>query len=183
MKVVVFDLDDTLVETRSWFNDFITMLGYPIPKTDSYHLDKHGIPEHVIQFALNEGAFMAHAKPVPFLQSTLSYLKAAGIQIAFCTHRGYHHKAADYTEAWFHINHLLGYMDNIHIIDALEYPCKLEYLDQHFDDYVLVDDHPKNTNSKRGKVIVYDRPWNQNILARRITDLRQLPKALEYAWN
>lgn len=182
MKVVVFDLDDTLVETRSWFHEFLTVLGYPIPQTDSYHLEKHGIPEHVIQFALNEASFMLHAKPVPFIPTMLRFLRAAGYGVAFCTHRGYHHNAKQYTFDWFQNNHLRGYND-VHIIDALEYPCKLEYLDQIYEDYVLVDDHPKNLASKKGRVVVYDRPWNKERTAIRIQDLRQLPKALEYAWK
>ena len=184
MKVVVFDLDDTLVETRQWFHGFLTILGYPIPNTDSYKLEEHGIPEHVIQFALSEASFMLQGKAVNFIHSTLAHLRAAGYVVAVCTHRAYHSKGEDFTNVWLHVNHLRDIDEqDIHVIDPAKHPCKLAYLDRLYSDYVLVDDNPANLRSDQGRVILYDRPWNRHHTHHRIKDLRELPKLLETLWN
>lgn len=174
---ILFDLDDTLVETRQWFLSYCRMMGHPVPETDLYHLESV-IPAHIIDFALAEAPFMLDAKPVPFIHSTIAYLERAGHGIGFCTHRGYHPEGYERT-----VKQLasIGIGGDLHCICPKTYPCKLEYLDKVIGEpYVLVDDRPPNITSEFGKVIIYTRPWNKNQIGHRIQDLRDLPRVLTY---
>lgn len=174
---ILFDMDDTLVETRKWFLGFCAMIGYPVPETDAYHLETV-VPARLIDFALAEAPFMLHADPVPFIKSTIRSLEFAGHVVGFCTHRGYHPEG--YARSVAQLKSI-GISGDLHCIDPLEYPCKLEYLDSVYaEPYVLVDDRPPNLASTHGKVIIYSRPWNKGLIGHRINDLRDLPRVLTY---
>jgi 5'(3')-deoxyribonucleotidase len=176
VKVIVFDLDDTLFETRQWFIQFLNIMGYIVPDTNLYHLETL-VPAHLIEFALREAPFMVHARPAPHIHAIFSFLALRNYAVAFCTHRGYHPNGVEYSKTQLRNNGLQG---ELHCIDPKTYPCKLEYLDQIFEDYVLVDDRPSNLSSANGKVIIYSRPWNLDSDHHlRIENLTQLPRLLE----
>lgn len=94
--IIVFDLDDTLFETREWFEKYLNVMGVAYPQTDKFHIDEFVDPK-LIQFALDQGSFMTEAKPVEGAQHYINRLIAAGYTTGFCTHRGYHPKGGEKT--------------------------------------------------------------------------------------
>ena len=61
--VIVFDLDDTLFETREWFKKYLNVMGVAYPQTDDYHIEEYVDPA-LIKFALDQGSYMTEAEPV-----------------------------------------------------------------------------------------------------------------------
>lgn len=177
--VIVFDLDDTLFETREWFKKYFKVLGVEYPQTNEYYLDKFVDPK-VIKFALDHGAFMTEADPVEGAAHYINRLVTAGYHVHYATHRGYHEKADEFTIQSLYKHGLLKSGVDLIVIDPGLCPCKMRVLDEMFDKYVLVEDMPKGVRTCKGQTIIYDRPWNRSITnTPRISGLNGLMSAIE----
>ena len=177
--VIVFDLDDTLFETRNWFRKYFTVLGIKYPQTNDYFLDKDVDPK-VIKFALDCGFYMTEAEPVEGAAHYVNRLLSAGYDVHYATHRGYHEKAGELTIQSLYRHDLLKSVVSLIVIDPSRCPCKMKVLDEMFDKYVLVEDMPKGVRTCKGQTIIYDRPWNRSITnAPRISGLDGLMSAIE----
>lgn len=177
--VVVFDLDDTLFETREWFEKYLNVMGVAYPQTDKFHIDEFVDPK-LIQFALDQGSFMTEAKPVEGAQHYINRLIAAGYTTGYCTHRGYHPKAVWKTIQGLYKGDLMIEGFEGVVLDPKVYPCKMKFLDTLHSKYVLIEDNPTVVRTAKGQVIIYDRPWNRTITnAPRIYGLDGLMPAIE----
>ena len=177
--VIVFDLDDTLFETREWFKKYLNVMGVAYPQTDKFHIDEFVDPK-LIQFALDQGSYMTEAKPVEGAQHYINRLIAAGYTTGFCTHRGYHPKAGEKTiQGLYKWDLMIEGFEGV-VLNPKVYPCKMKFLDTLHSKYVLVEDKPTAVRTAKGQVIIYDRPWNRNITnAPRIYGLDGLMPAIE----
>ena len=177
--VIVFDLDDTLFETREWFEKYLNVMGVAYPQTDKFHIDEFVDPK-LIQFALDQGSFMTEAKPVEGAQHYINRLIAAGYTTGFCTHRGYHPKGGEKTiQGLYKWDLMIEGFEGV-VLDSKVYPCKMKFLDTLHSKYVLIEDKPTAVRTAKGQVIIYDRPWNRNITnAPRIYGLDGLMPAIE----
>ena len=177
--VIIFDLDDTLFETRNWFRKYFAVLGIEYPQTNDYFLDKHVDPK-VIKFALDHGSYMTEAEPVEGAAHYVNRLLSAGYDVHYATHRGYHGKAGELTIQSLYRHDLLKSGVDLIVIDPSQCPCKMKLLDEMFDKYVLVEDMPKGVRTCKGQTIIYDRPWNRTLTnAPRISGLGGLMSAIE----
>ena len=177
--VIVFDLDDTLFETREWFKKYLNVMGIEYPQTDDYHIEKY-VDSGLIKFALDQGSFMTEAMPVKGAQHCINRLISAGYTTGFCTHRGYHPKAVGKTiQGFYKWDLMIEGFEGV-VLDPRVYPCKMKFLDTLHSKYVLVEDRPTAVRTAKGQVIIYDRPWNRNITnAPRIYGLDGLMPAIE----
>ena len=176
---IVFDLDDTLFETRNWFRKYFAVLGIKYPQTNDYFLDKHVDPK-VIKFALDQGSYMTEAEPVEGAAHYVNRLLSAGYDVHYATHRGYHLEAGELTIQSLYRHDLLKSGVDLIVIDPSQCPCKMKLLDEMFDKYVFVEDMPTGVRTCKGQTIIYDRPWNRDITnAPRISGLDGLMSAIE----
>lgn len=166
---IVFDLDDTLFDTRAEMVDCFAEFGHSVDHIKGY-ITKHNAPEDILLKVLSRAKFMTTGKLFEGAFDLLSRLVNSGEDVRVCTHRGYHPDGASFTHSQL-LNHgILNTLipeSHVYCLDPADYKDKFAFLDSVLDaPYVLVDDHPamSGLNGLYGSLVVYDRPWNQESL-------------------
>ncbi|CAM8750797.1 hypothetical protein MOC16_gp291 [Klebsiella phage vB_KpM_FBKp24] len=166
----VFDLDDTKFETEKamtrWINDTFNcglVWKNRLSRTDPFEAP-------FLKAVLEDGSFMEHADWVPGFEALPALIKemqtvfGARLQTMFATHRGYHPRAAEFTQRQF--DRLGVEMEGV-FLDPEKVPCKKTWLDANLKgyDYYLFDDNPHwggTDASEVSNVFLMDKLWNQN---------------------
>lgn len=166
----VFDLDDTKFETEKsmtrWINDTFNcglVWKNRLSRTDPFEAP-------FLKAVLEDGSFMEHAEWVPGFELLPALIKemqtvfGVRLQTMFATHRGYHPRAAEFTQRQF--DRLGVEMEGV-FLNPEEVPCKKTWLDANLKgyDYYLFDDNPHwggTYASEVSNVFLMDKLWNQN---------------------
>lgn len=166
-----FDLDDTLVSTHVEMLDYTNQLRRAKGKDIIPLIEHRMTPENTgEEFAqvLEEAEFMRttgvryHFKDFPIMINLLRK-KYPGIQIGFCTHRGYNKKAVAYTEEMLKNLKWEDLFDIKIYLDPAKNSDKCTYLDAFYAGrYILIDDNPgyETPLSCWDNIILAAQPWN-----------------------
>lgn len=168
MPMIVLDLDDSLFETEKAMTHWINhTLGVPLVwKNRLSRTDPNEAP--YLEKVLENGEFMKHAEWRPGYEQVPALITDVrsfnpNVNFMFCTHRGYHPNAPEFTKYQFE---RLGLELEGVFLDYDAYPCKKAYLDELLgNDYYLFDDNPHWGGSKEEKVeriYLMDQIWNQS---------------------
>lgn len=199
--MIYFDIDDTLFNTRDALVRAIAKEGYLVEHQE--YIGNHNCDSDILnRVHSNPASFLFDAEIFEGVYEFLAWLRANDVKLGVCSHRGMFAEGRDITVDQLARHDLLKFFDG----DQLWFPHhehKLEYLDGASrisgvvpKQYMLVDDAPIHRfltegnipmlRSSLGSVVVFDRPWNQNVAGKRFSayDLRDAHKLLEwYNWS
>lgn len=178
--ILVFDMDDTLVQTHDLMCTLLKRKGIP---TTEHYLTNENTSGKLQEILDNPETYMADVDFYDGVLETLDYLVAhQGHRIAICTHRGFHAQGRTLTQDFLD-SHDVPYQ-NLFVLDPNTHPCKMAFLDAVYGEgqYVLIDDRPNFTNVYKPipNLILHDKPWNTHIEAPRILKFEDLPNLLSY---
>ncbi len=163
---VFFDLDDTLFNTHAEFRKYLLEdYGFVAPEDQYLTLANTG---GLIQHILNHPQFMLTTEPCVSKLKLLDSIKhnfGDKVTINFCTHRGYHPEAENYTARSLKVHQLE--FDKQVFLDPYKIPDKMRYLRETFvtSNLMLIDDNPFFDKDFKGydkDTYLIDKPWNKH---------------------
>lgn len=177
IKHFFFDMDDTFTNTDRYLkeairNAIIKHEPQMLPLFELWLLDGKTmlqlpmkLKDYSYEYGLKDGGFMVNVEPSPLLAdrsafiSFLELLKEKGISCNIVTHRGWHPKGLIFTKEWIDRQGLSKYFDNIVILDSTTNPSKTDYLEQHYQDFIILDDNPLHNlhieHPKDDRLLIY----------------------------
>lgn len=182
---LVFDMDDTLVETYKIMSAVLTKLGVDVTHGQYFTPDNTDGKIHIL--LESPDLYMVNPVIAEGAVETLSWLQHdRGHTLSICTHRGFHKEGRKLTQDF--VERELGSegieFNNMFVLDPAKYPCKFGFLDAVYGsgNYIIIDDRPNFTNeyTVTPNMILRDKPWNRHIDAPRFSSFKDLPTLLSY---
>lgn len=179
--ILVFDIDDTVVETHSQLSKILTRRGIDV--SHGQYLTSENTGGVLPELLDNPVCFMLNSQVADGVVEILEWLThVRGFEVAFCTHRGYHLDGRKLTEEFLEQEGID--FESLFVLDPAKHPCKIDFLDAVYGKgkYILIDDRPNFSNEyePQENLILRDRPWNQTVKARRFSSFHDLPNELSY---
>jgi hypothetical protein len=166
---IVFDMDDTLFDTRAEMVACFAEFGHDLRNVPGY-VTKHNAPEEILVSVLGRARFMTTGKMFDGAFDLLKRLVHAGADVRICTHRGYHADGLKHTHTQLFEHKILNTLipeHHVYCLDPAQHKDKFAFLDAELKSpYVLIDDNPdlSGDRGRYGSLVVFDRPWNQESL-------------------
>lgn len=182
--VVIFDLDDVLVNLRDSLNQALNR----VTRTESDWRDWHTfdlskiyqIPHDKVLDTILQHNVLESCTPEPGAQKALQAVHEAGFHTVILTARAWHPSGREITENFLQL-HQFSY-DQLVLSDLSM--CKTGYMAPWNNIHLYVDDHASHVrnacnlpNVKHS--LLFERPWNQQTSHdQRISDLSEIPSYL-----
>lgn len=165
---IFVDLDDTLIRTHEELVRLVKVnTGYEFKGKGFITIEN---TQGHLRPILEEAKFMLTAKPnIDFIYQlqNLKDVYKDKLSIGFCTHRGYHPKAIEYTEKMFRQLEMLfdlSFLEVKSFLCPFKHPNKVKALETNYDNFILIDDNPKfkeEESSTDPRVMIYTKEWNK----------------------